>query len=247
MSLRSLSLVLTVAVGAGATAVGAAAGTGPQRAPARAPTRSAPSPADFDHPVDNAWFPLQPGLVVVLRGSEDGEHFRERVRVTARTRSIQGISARVVRDVVRRTDGSLAEKTWDWYAADDLGNVWYFGERTATYDENGQLESREGSWQAGVHGAVAGLVMPADPKATDAYRQEFWRGQAEDQAWIVGFKAHLRTPWRRVHHVLRTFEWSRLEPRVVSTKFYAQGVGIVRERDVAGGDERFAVVAVHHR
>jgi hypothetical protein len=143
--------------------------------------------------------------------------------------------------------GSLAEATTDWYAADNTGNVWYFGERTATYDRHGHLESREGSWLAGVDGATAGQIMPAAPKATDAYRQEFYPRHAEDQAWIVGFKARLRVPAGRFRHVLRTFEWSRLEPGVISTKLYARGVGIVRERDLVGGSETFEVVAVHHR
>jgi hypothetical protein len=119
------------------------------------------------------------------------------MRVTHRTRLIQGIRTTVVRDVLRRDDGTLAERTSDWYAGDDSGNVWYFGERTATVDEHGRLESREGSWRAGVHGARARLIMPARLHATDAYRQDFFRGHAEDQAWIVGFKRSDRTPLRR--------------------------------------------------
>lgn len=237
----AVSAVVGAAVVAGTTQSGAAALADPQPA-----IGSAVDPAGFDHPVMNPWFPLEPGTTTVLRGTDDGERFRERVRVTDRTRVIEGVSARVVRDVLRRADGSLAEATSDWYAADDLGNVWYFGERTATYDRHGHVRSREGSWQAGVDGAIAGLIMPADPKATDAYRQEFWAGHAEDQAWIVGFKASVKVPLRRFHHVLRTFEWSRLEPDVVSTKLYARGVGVIRERDVSGGSERFEVVAVHH-
>lgn len=201
-------------------------------------------PADFAHPRPNPYFPLTPGLTTRLRGSEDGEHFRERVVVTSRTRTIQGVRARVVRDVVRRANGMIAEKTVDWYAADNDGNVWYFGESTATYDDTGALESREGSWRAGVHGAVAGLIMPAHPKPTDAYRQEYLRGQAEDQAWIVARGGRIQVPAGRFAHVVRSFEWSRLEPRVVSVKFYAPGVGIVAERDVAGGNERYVLTSV---
>jgi hypothetical protein len=237
----AVSAVVGAAVVAGATPSSSAAPAAPQPA-----TGAVVDPAGFGNPVMNPWFPLAPGTTTVLRGTDDGERFRERVRVTDRTRVIEGVSARVVRDVLRRADGSLAEATSDWYAADDLGNVWYFGERTATYDRHGHVRSREGTWQAGVDGAIAGLIMPADPKATDAYRQEFWAGHAEDQAWIVGFKASVRVPLRRFRHVLRTFEWSRLEPGVVSTKLYARGVGVIRERDVAGGSERFEVVAVHH-
>jgi hypothetical protein len=227
------------------------AGAEPARTPvhtaaAASDARTSVDPSDFSSPVANPWFPLEPGTTTVLRGTDEGERFRERVRVTSRTRTIAGVTTRAVRDILRRTDGSLAEATTDWYADDNAGNVWYFGERTATYDEHGHLESREGSWLAGVHGATAGLIMPADPKATDAYRQEFYPGHAEDQAWIVGFKASLRVPAGRFRHVVRTFEWSRLEPGVVSTKLYAQGVGIVSERDVAGGSETFKLVAVRH-
>jgi hypothetical protein len=238
-------LAATAAVGAAAVMV--AGSLQPASTAPRPATRAAAiDPADFTSPVDNPWFPLQPGLLTRYRGSEDKQHFKERVLVTHRTRTIEGVQARVVSDILRRADGSLAEKTTDYYADDNSGNAWYFGENTATYDRHGHVQSRDGTWRAGVDGARAGLIMPADPKATDAYRQEFLRGQAEDQAWIVGFKPSLRTPLRHFHHVLRTFEWSRLEPGVVSTKLYARGVGIAAEKDVAGGTERFAVVAVHH-
>ncbi|MBO9522620.1 MAG: hypothetical protein J7518_13865 [Nocardioidaceae bacterium] len=222
-----------------AAAVGGASSALPRRSAA-----GAVDPASFTHPVANPYFPLTPGLVLRYRGSEDGEHFREVVRVTARHLTIQGVRTTIVHDVVRRADGSIAEKTADFYAADNTGKVWYFGENTATYDEDGTLESHEGSWRAGVHGAVAGTIMPAHPRPTDAYRQEFLRGQAEDQAWIVSRGARLRVPAGRFTHVVRSFEWSRLEPRVVSVKLYAPGVGIVAERDVAGGNERFVLVSI---
>jgi hypothetical protein len=222
----------------------ASAATGP--AAHRAGT-AAIDPAGFDQPRANAWFPLEPGTVTRYRGTDEGESFRERVVVTSRTKKIQGVTTTVVRDVVRRADGSVAERTHDWYAADDGGTVWYFGEATATYDEEGAVESREGSWQAGVDGAVAGVIMPADPSPTDAYRQELDRGNAEDQAWIVQRGVTTTVPYGTVHDVVRTFEWSRLEKGVVSAKLYARGLGIVREQDLSGGDEIFVLVAAHHR
>ncbi len=209
-------------------------------------TDSGVNPAQFNHPQSNPYFPLEPGTVSRYRGTDEGERFREHVRVTDRTKTIQGVRTTVVLDVVRRADGSLAEKTHDWYAADNNGNVWYFGEDTATYDEHGKVESREGSWKAGVDGAVAGTIMPAHPKPTDAYRQEFYSGHAEDQAWIVQRHASVTTPYGRFHNVVRSFEWSRLEPKVMSVKFYAPGLGIVREKDLVGGNELFELVAVSH-
>jgi hypothetical protein len=173
-------------------------------------------------------------------------NYREVVRVTSRTKTIDGVKATVVSDVLRRADGSLAEKTTDWYAGDHAGNVWYLGENTATYRPNGTVESREGSWQAGVNGAVPGIIMPANPAPTDAYRQEFLRGHAEDQAWIVQRGVTVRVPYGKVRHVVRSFEWSRLERSVLSMKLYAPGIGIVKERDMAGGNETFSLVAVSH-
>ncbi len=165
-----------------------------------------------------------------LRGTDEDEHFKQTVRVTTQTRVVAGVTTTVVRDVVRRPDGTLAEKTDDWYAADEDGNVWYFGEDTATYDENGNLEDREGSWEAGVDGAVAGIIMPADPRPSHADYMEFAKGEAEDQAWVVQRLPYVVTPGGREEHIVRTLEWSRLEPDVVSMKFYARGLGIVEEK-----------------
>ena len=214
---------------------------------APAPGALTPDPAAFARPQANPWFPLDPGTVTRYRGTDEGESFRQRVVVTSHTKVIEGVRTTVVRDVVRRADGSLAERTHDWYAADEAGNVWYFGEATATYDEQGAVESREGSWKAGADGAVAGVIMPADPAPTDAYRQELDRGNAEDQAWVVQRGATTSVPYGTLHRVVRTFEWSRLEKDVVSTKLYAPGIGIVREQDLSGGDEVFELVSVRHR
>jgi hypothetical protein len=204
-------------------------------------------PAHFAHPVGNAYFPLTPGLVTRLRGTDGDERFVEKVTVTRRTRLIAGVTATVVHDVVHRADGSLAEATDDWYADDDQGNVWYLGEDTATYDEHGQLQDREGSWQAGRRGAEAGIIMPSDPHPSTANRQEYSKGVAEDQGWVVQRLRRITTPGGAFTDIVRTLEWSRLEPRVISQKFYAAGVGIVEERDLSAGDEHFWVVSTRRR
>jgi hypothetical protein len=95
-----------------------------------------------------------------------------------------------------------------------------------------------------VHGAVAGTIMPWDPHPTDAYRQEFLAGHAEDQAWIVQRGFSMTVPYKKVGRLVRSYEWTRLEPRVISMKIYAPGLGIVMERDVAGGTELFQLTSV---
>jgi len=203
-----------------------------------------PDPSNFDHPQQNTYFPIEPGTVTRFRGTDDGQHFRERVLVTHKTKKIQGVRTTVLLDVLRRADGTVAEKTHDWYAADNDGNVWYFGEDTATYDKDGTLRSRGGSWEAGVKGAVAGLIMPADPKPTDAYRQEYWRSHAEDQGWVVSVHEKKRVPAGSYRDVVRTYEWARLEKNVVGLKFYAPGVGPIIDRELGG--ENFVLVSVSH-
>ncbi len=238
---------LTVVAAAVATLGGISAVYASAGGPAPSAAAATVNPSQFDRPQQNRYFPLVPGTVSRYRGTDDGDRLVERVIVTHRTKRIQGVKTTVVHDVLRRADGSLAEKTRDWYAADNHGNVWYFGEATATYDEHGHVESREGSWQAGVDGAVAGKIMPAHPRPTDAFRQEFYPGQAEDQAWIVQNNATTTVPYRKVHHVVRSFEWTRLEKNVLSLKLYGPGLGIVQEKDMSGGNEQFVLVSVKHR
>ena len=238
---------LSVLAAAVVTAGGISAVSASARDPAPSATDVTVDAGQFNNPRQNSYFPLRPGTVSWYRGREDGDKYRERVVVTHRTKVIQGVTTTVVSDILRRADGSLAEKTRDWYAPDNEGNVWYFGEATATYDEHGDIESREGSWQAGVRGAVAGTIMPANPRPTDAYRQEYFRGHAEDQAWIVQRNASTTVPYGTRHHLVRSFEWTRMEKRVLSLKLYAPGLGIVREKDMSGGNESFVLVSVQHR
>lgn len=213
--------------------------------PGAPPAAAGINPADFGTPAANPYFPLRSGTVFVYRGSEDRHRLVEHLRVTHATRRIEGVTTVVISDVLR-SNGRLKEATVDYYADDNAGNTWYFGERTATYDAQGHVQSREGSWLAGRNGGQAGIIMPAHPKPTDAYRQEFLAGHAEDQAWIVANHERVRVPYGEVDRVVRSYEWTRLEPNVVSLKLYAPHLGIVMEKDVAGGTEFMQLVAVHH-
>ena len=229
----AIATLLAVATAAGVTF--AATGSSAVRA-------AGPDPSNFTKPQDNPYFPLTPGMVTRFRGTDDGQRFHERVLVTHKTRTIQGVHARVLLDVLRRADGTVAEKTHDWYAADNAGNVWYFGEDTASYRPDGSVHSRAGSWQSGKNGAVAGLIMPVNPKATDAYRQEYLRNHAEDQGWVVSAHERKTVPAGHYRDVVRTYEWSRLEKSVVGLKFYAPGVGPIIDRELGGED--FVLVSV---
>ena len=138
-------------------------------------------PANFTTTIDNPYFPLSVGRTLVYQGIKDGQTQEDRVTVTDQTKLVaEGITARVVTDVATH-NGTLLEKTSDWYAQDKRGNVWYLGEDTAHYLASGKIDT-SGSWEAGVHDAEPGLVMEANPQIPDSYRQEFLAGQAEDTA-----------------------------------------------------------------
>ena len=202
-----------------------------------------PGPSHFVRTVDNAYFPLPVGRTLVYRGVEDGEKEVDRVTVTDRTKVIEGVTATVVNDELRKRNGRLLEKTFDYYAQDDRGNVWYLGEDTKEFFPNGEVDT-SGSWQAGVDGGKPGIIMENNPQVPDAYRQECLSGEAEDMAWVVGRGGSVDVPLRTVHHVLRTLEFSPLEPSVVDRKLYGPGLGIVFERTLAGGQEVFRLVRV---
>ena len=197
------------------------------------PYRPAIDPAAFTATVDNPYFPLPAGARWVMQGSGESAGEVTTTLVTDQTKTILGVVCTVVRDEVD-ADGKLQELTFDWYAQDADGNVWYFGEDTAEY-KNGEVTNREGSWEAGVDGAQPGIIMAADPVADLTYRQEFYAGQAEDQASVVELGATADTPAGRYSDVLVTEDWTPLEPKVAERKFYAPGVGLVMERQVRGG------------
>ncbi len=192
-------------------------------------------PADFVATIDNPWLPLAVGSEWVYRVT--GEDGRQTVTVTVleETREVQGVTATVVRDVVTDADGEVLEETLDWFAQDDAGNVWYLGEDTKEYD--GRRVSTEGSWEAGVDGAEAGLAMAASPRVGDGYRMEYLEGEAEDRAAVVRLDAAASVPYGDFTGLLETEDSTPLEPDVVERKLYARGVGLVREETVSGGDE----------
>jgi len=138
-------------------------------------------------------------------------------------------------------DGRLVEDTWDWYAQDRDGTVWYLGEATEEHAEDGTV-STDGSWEAGVDGAQPGIAMQADPEVRQAYRQELDPGEAEDVAEVVRTGERAEVPAGRFEDLLVILEWNPLEPEVLEEKYYARGVGTVLEQQVRGGDERVELV-----
>lgn len=198
------------------------------------PYRPEIDPANFVEVIDNPYLPLIPGTELSYEGVSDGERETEEFVVTGDTKDVMGVTTTVVLDRVY-IGGELAEETYDWFAQDRAGNVWYFGEASADY-EKGKVVSTKGSWEAGVDGALPGIVMLADPQVGDAYRQEFYAGEAEDTGTVIKLGQTVTVPYGTLEDVLVTEDRNPLEPGVMENKYYAPGIGVVYEELVSVGE-----------
>jgi hypothetical protein len=240
----ALTGVVAVAAAAGATGSGTAGARAARASPL--PQGSEPvklNPADFTTRITNRYWPMRPGNRWVSRETDpNGTRQRVIVTVTRRTKRLaNGITARVVNDVVTER-GKLVEVTDDWYAQDKAGNVWYMGEFTKEF-QNGRFKSTKGSFEAGVDGAQPGIAVPARPRPGLRYRQEYYRGHAEDRAKVVSVTEQAEVPFGHFRPVLMTRDVNPLEPKAVEFKFYARGVGPVLAVGVSGGSDREELVS----
>jgi hypothetical protein len=177
--------------------------------------------------IDNPYLPLLPGRTLVYEVDTDEGLERIEVTTTRDTVEILGVTCRVVRDTVS-IKGELLEDTYDWFAQDTAGNVWYFGELSFNY-EDGEIVDIEGSWKAGEDGAQPGIVMPANPMLGDFNRQEYLILEAEDVAGVVGVDETVVIDFGTYNGCLKTEDWTPIEPDGIEHKFYAPAVGLVLE------------------
>lgn len=191
------------------------------------PTES-PAPRDYVEEIDNPWLPWVPGSAWVYRAT-GGETVT--VTVAEEPREVAGVTTTVVRDVVTDADGEVIEETDRWFAQDTDGNVWAFGS-----------QGPDGSWEAGVDGAQAGIAMLARPRRGDGYEQEHAEGEAEGRATVISLDERLDLDSGSYGDLLLTEETSPLEPGLVERQWYAPGAGLVLEETVSGGSGEVELV-----
>ena len=225
-----------------AGSIGAPASRSAAKTAQGTPVPVLPPPGDFVTRIDNKYLPLRPGTTFLYRGTEQGKARRVSVFVTHKTKMILGIRATVVLDQVL-AGGKREEKTFDWYAQDKRGNVWYLGENSSDF-VNGKWVRSDGSWEAGVNGAKAGIVMQANPSLADVYRQEYYAGHAEDMAKVLSRNKSVSVSYGSFEHALETSEWTPLERGVLEHKYYVKDVGNVRTIMVKGGSEEEHLVSI---
>jgi hypothetical protein len=192
--------------------------------------------SNFVAVVDNPYFPLKPGTAFHFRGTRDGTAQTDDAVVTNKAKTVLGVKCTVVEDTVSE-HGKPVERTFDWYAQDKRGNVWYMGEDSFER-KNGRFVRADDSWEAGVAKAKPGIIMPGHPRPGMVYRQEFFPPGALDQAKVIGFSGPLRVASGTYKRVLVTIEWSPVEPQL-EKKYYVAGLGEIKEEVVAGGHEAF--------
>ncbi len=212
------------------------------------PQTSEPSnlnPADFTTQIDNPYWPMPVGRQWHVRVTNpEGEYLTETITVDDKTKRIaDGVTARVVHDVVY-TNGKATEITDDWYAQDRDGNVWYFGENTASI-QNGRKDT-SGSFEAGRNGADAGIAMAAHPSVGLTYREEYYAGHAEDRTKVLALDQQVQAPVGHFTGAILTDDTSPLEPTVSEYKLYAKGVGPVVAVSVSGESEREDLISYTH-
>jgi hypothetical protein len=184
-------------------------------------------PAQFTSKITHPYLPWKPGAKWIYAGTKDGQPERVEVRVTKATKTILGVKCVVVSDIVT-VNSTLAEKTTDWYAQNKVtGDVWYFGEDTAEY-QNGVVTTTQGTWEAGVDNAKPGIVLQAHPAVGRLYRQEYRPGVAEDQAKVLTVSSTQKVPAGTFKNVIETRDLNPLDPSKIENKWFAKGVGSIR-------------------
>ena len=186
------------------------------------------SKENFANTGKNGYFVLEPGYYLVLEGKEDDVNVRLVIKVLKETKFIDGVNTRVVEE--REThNGKLVEVSRNYYAIDKITNsVWYFGEDVDIY-KNGKVVGHKGSWRSGEGGARFGLMMPGLPLVGARYFQEMAKGVAMDRAEIVSVTETVRVPAGRFTNCIKTEETTPLEPGVKEYKYYAPGIGLVKD------------------
>jgi hypothetical protein len=195
-------------------------------------------PTEWAASITNPWLPLEAGASWTYEKTAEDATEEVVITVTDKTKTIEGITATVVKERVTE-DGELLEKTNAWYAQDSEGNVWNLGDRTKAY-EDGKVETE--GWQVGVDGAKAGIAMLAEPKVGDIYLQMYLEGDAEDRSKVRSTDESIEGPAGSWTGVLQTEDTTPLEPELLEYKYFARDVGPVEQRTVKGEKEKVVLV-----
>jgi len=202
------------------------------------------NPADFISGVNNKYFTLIPGRTLIYEGETENGKERIEVETLNETKIVMGVECMIVWDRVF-LNGELIEDTLDWFAQDKDGNVWYFGEDSKEIKDGG-IVSNTGSWESGIDEAKPGIIMLANPKIGDHYRQEYYKGQAEDMGEVIAINERAEVSYGVFEDCLKTRDWTPLEEKTDEHKYYSPEIGgAVSEVGIHSG-ERVELVDIRN-
>jgi len=196
------------------------------------------NPSNFTNStnISNPYYPALPGKKYIYEGQTDEGLNKVEEQRLVETKTIMGVICIVV-SFKEYINGKLTEDTRDWYAQDNDGNLWYFGEAVDNYNANGTLSDHGGSWEAGVDGALPGIIMPANPQTGMRYREEYYFNHAEDEAEITDTGISETISLGTYDNCIKTKNWTVLEPDVLEIKIYAPAIGLIKEVSISENEE----------
>ena len=177
---------------------------------------------------NNEYFPLTPGYRLSFRHGKDTDV----LTMLEETKIIDGVECRVMEDREEK-NGQLLELTLDYFAIDVLTNdVYYMGEDVNVY-KDGKVVSHKGGWLSGVNGAKFGMMLPGKPQVGQRFYQEMAPGVGMDRMEVKSVSEKITTPSGTYENVVLVEETSPLEKGVKDKKWYAKGVGTVRDAEMS--------------
>ena len=195
--------------------------------------------SNFVPQINNKYFTLIPGTRFTY-GDAEGT-LRIEVTVTNEKKKLRGVTTSGVR-VREWRKGLLKEDSTDWYAQDKVGNVWYFGEAVNNYTD-GKLVHHKGSWEAGVDGAKPGIIMPADPKVGESYRQEYYPARAEDMGTVIATGRKVTVPYGTLENCIQVQDSTPLESRR-EYKYYCLDIAFLALEKLVGFGPEAELVSI---
>jgi hypothetical protein len=206
----------------------------------------------FSNIGSNPYFSLNPDYQLILESDEE----KAVITVLDETLLVDGVDTRVVEERTYELDDGeevLVEIARDYFAICNRTNdVYYFGELSLTCDseETGGfnpgneaqcLDASEpddvGSWQAGVNGALPGLIMPGTFLLDSKYFQEIARDDgAVDRGENTAMGLTVETDAGTFDDCVKVVDTNPAEGvcdlEEGDVKIYCPGVGTVQDEDL---------------
>lgn len=200
------------------------------------------NPADFSTKITNKYFSLPVGKKMIYEGETAEGLERTEIEIEAGTKEIIGVTTIIMRDKVY-LNNELIEDTKDYLAQDKDGNVWYFGEEVDNF-ERGKLKDHAGAWIAGEDGALPGIWIKANSVVGDSYRQEYYKGEAEDMTNVVAVNETVTTKLATYKDCIKMYDWTPLDAKSRGYKYYCLEVAAVAAEENLETGERAELVKI---